>query len=70
MNSLNLWLSGLDKEIFFMRSMGLSSFEIKKRLQKKFKDRLLLNPNQTKNFYKMFRFVVCDEPIGDMRFYK
>lgn len=70
MNSLNLWLSGIDKDIFFMRSMGMSSFAIKLRLQKKFKDRLLLNPHQTTNFHKMFRFVVCDESIGNMKFYK
>jgi hypothetical protein len=70
MNSLNLWLSGIDREIYQLRLLGLSSLAIKKRLQKKFKDRLLLNPGQTSNFHKMFRFVVCDESIGNMKFYK
>lgn len=69
-NSINLWMSAIDNEISFLKSLGLKNEVIKKRIRAKFKNRLKLLPFQTKGFFKAYDFVVNNKEVDNFKFCK
>ena len=64
------YLDSVDRQIFNLKMLGLSNEKIKKRLITKYKNMFAYNKHQTKHWLRVYEFIVNNQSINGMKFYK
>ena len=64
------YLNSIDSQILDMKALGIRDEVIKARLIRKYKNQLLFNSFQTRNWKIIYDFIVNNKKIGNLQFCK